>query len=368
MKWNWQHRDWPHFRCRAQELGQYEKLFWEKAGVSFGALKYFDAEQKTSLIVDMMEVEAFRSSEIEGEILNRESLQSSIRAHFGLKTGIKRVPPAERGMAEMMVSVYQTWDEPLTHEMLFSWHKMVVNGRHDLDTVGAYRTHDGAMEIVSGPIHAPKIHFEAPPSAKVPGEMNDYVTWFNGFRGDEHGNPLIRAGLAHLYFESIHPFEDGNGRIGRAIAEKALSQSIGRPTLIAVANTIGSRKKDYYDALQRGSYGMDATEWLHYFAQTVLAAQDYTQAMIDFLISKGRFFLRFADRINPRQEKVLHKMFSAGIEGFKGGLSADNYIRMTKTSRATATRDLNALVEMGALTKTGVLRHSRYWLKLPQSG
>ena len=165
---------------------------------------------------------------------------------------------------------------------------------------------------------------------------------------------------ACIYFESIHPFKDGNGRIGRAISEKAISQGLGRPTLIALAQTIESDKKSYYAALQRNSFGdMDVTDWLVYFSEVILTAQNRTQSMIDFLISK-----RVTGRLNERQEKVIARMFKEGVDGFKGGLSAENYIRITGTARATTTRDLQDLVEKGALKRTGELRYTRYFLNI----
>jgi len=178
-----------------------------------------------------------------------------------------------------------------------------------------------------------------------------------------------RAGIAHLYFESIHPFEDGNGRIGRAISEKALAQALGQPSLIALAYAIERKRKDYYAALERNNKDRLAiTDWLNYFARTVLEAQDITMRRTGFYIAKAKFYERFRDQLNPRQDKVIARMFREGIDGFTGGLSAENYISITGTSRATATRDLQDLVEKGALTRTGSLRHTRYWMAIGQHG
>lgn len=171
-------------------------------------------------------------------------------------------------------------------------------------------------------------------------------------------------GIAHFYFESIHPFEDGNGRIGRAISEKALSQGLKRPTLIALAQSIERSKKAYYAALQIGNRGLDIQDWLEYFCQTVLVAQDYTQSTIDFLIEKSKFYDRYSNKLNERQAKVIARMFAEGIDGFKGGLSAENYITISGAARATATRDLQSLVEIGALTKTGERKYTRYYLNI----
>jgi Fic family protein len=176
---------------------------------------------------------------------------------------------------------------------------------------------------------------------------------------------LTRAGLAHLYFVSIHPFEDGNGRIGRAIAEKTLAQNLGRPTLIALAYTIERARAAYYGGLERNNKDVQVTDWLVYFAGTILDAQRNTIKRIDFYIAKAKFYERFRGALNARQERVVARMFREDIDGFKGGLSAENYISIAKTSRATATRDLNELVSLGALEKIGELRHTRYHLKPP---
>ena len=175
---------------------------------------------------------------------------------------------------------------------------------------------------------------------------------------------LTRAGIAHLYFVCVHPFEDGNGRIGRAIAEKALAQNLERPTLIALEHTIEADRKNDYAALEKVNRRLEITDWLVWFAQTVLDAQDYTIKAIEFLIVKTKLYSRLGDSLNERQQKVLARMFKEGLSGFKGGLSADNYITITKTSASTATRDLQDLVAKGALTRSGELKSTRYHLNL----
>ena len=176
---------------------------------------------------------------------------------------------------------------------------------------------------------------------------------------------LTRAGIAHLHFVSIHPFEDGNGRIARALAEKSMAQTLGQPTLIALAYTIERGRKAYYAALERNNQESNITDWLTYFAETVLDAQRNTMRRVDFYIAKAKLYERLRGKLNLRQDKLIARMFREGIDGFKGGLSAENYISITQASRATATRDLQDLVAMEALTKTGELRHTRYHLNIP---
>lgn len=366
MTWNWQKKEWPHFTCDSTILTDMEARFLHQAAVLSGTLRHLDEDDKKHLTVDLISKEAEKTSQIEGEILDRDSLQASIRKYFGLETDFQRIPPAEQGIAEMMVNLYRTFQKDLTHEQLFTWHQMLTYGRRDLKTVGAYRTHADPMQVVSGALDSPTVHFEAPPSKMVKREMERFINWFNttACNGINPLPALTRSGIAHLYFVSIHPFEDGNGRIGRAIAEKALSQRLGRPTLIALSHIIQKYKKTYYSELEAHNKNLEITEWLVYFAKTVLESQDYTLSLIDFLIEKTKLFDRLRGKLNKRQEKVLLRMFREGPEGFKGGLSAENYIRIAKTSRATATRDLQNLVEKGALLKTGERKHTRYFLNV----
>ena len=368
MLWNWQQKDWPNFHWDKRALEELEASFLRKSGVLFGASKHFSEEGKTLLTVEMMTDEAIKTSEIEGEYLNRDSVQSSIRRNFGLQTDNRRVQPAERGVADMMVDLYRNYSKPLSHKTLYNWHKMLTSGRQDLHDIGRYRTHDDPMQVVSGSLHKPKIHFEAPPSTEVEKEMERFVAWFakTAPNGKDPLPALTRTGIAHLHFVSIHPFEDGNGRIGRAIAEKSLSECLEQPTLIAFSQTIQRHRKAYYGALKQNNKDMEITDWLTYFAETVLSAQDYTQEIVDFLIEKTKLYDKIRGQLNERQEKVIERLFGEGLEGVKGGLSAENYIRITDTSRATATRDLQGLVDIGVLIKTGELKGTRYHLNIKQ--
>ena len=363
MQWIWQHHDWPAFRYDQPSLAALEDQFLHKAGMLYGAMRHIGEDDKAALTIQLMSEEALKTSEIEGEILDRESVQSSIQRQFGLKTShTQKLSLAEQGISEMMVDVYRGYADKLSHDTLFRWHSMLTNGRRDLRDMGQYRTHDEPMQIISNRLDTPQVHYEAPPSKIIKREMTAFLNWFNTH---EKTAALAQSGIAHLYFESIHPFEDGNGRIGRAISEKSLSLSLNRPTLIALSQTIEAYKKEYYAALQRNSSGdMDVTDWLLYFGETVLKAQDTTQAMIDFLIAKAKFYSRFDGALNDRQKKVIARMFKEGHHGFKGGLSADKYISITDAPRATVTRDLQDLVVKNAFTKTGQLRHTRYFLNL----
>ena len=374
MMWNWQKPAWPRFQWDQRALSEREGRFLREAGVVVGALKHVGEDQRSNLVIELISTEAVKTSEIEGEILDRASVQSSLRRNFGLGTKDRRVPPAEQGIADMMTDLYRGFGAPLTHEKLFAWHTMVMMGRKDVKDIGRYRTHQEPMQVVSGAIYQPTIHFEAPPSSRMRSEMDRFIEWFNATGpGGEGALPVLtRAGLAHLYFVCVHPCEDGNGRIGRAISEMALSQGLGEPALLALSQTIQSDRKRYYAMLEQSNKELEVTAWLEYFAEIVLDAQAYALRLVDFLIAKTRLYDRLLGSLNERQEKVLARMFREGVEGFKGGLSAENYMAITGTSPATATRDLADLVVKGALTRMGERRHTRYWLNIqgagPQSG
>jgi Fic family protein len=368
MTWNWQHPDWPNFTWAENRLGKAEERFLVGGGVFLGAAKHLGRDDHDRLTVEAMSEEALTTSKIEGELLDRDSVQSSIRRQLGLDTDHRKVKHAEQGIGEMMVHLFRHFAEPLDEATLFEWHRMVTRGRTDLRDVGRYRTHPEPMQVVSGRIDKPEVHFEAPPSVSVPGEMAAFIGWFNHTApyGERPLPALTRAGIAHLYFECVHPFEDGNGRIGRAIAEKALAQSLGQPTLTALAATILVRRKGYYATLEAANKDTEITEWLAWFAGICLEAQQRTIAHVEFLLDKTRLLDTLRGRLNDRQEAALLRMFREGPTGFKGGLSAGNYTTITKASPATATRDLAELVELGALNRTGERKHTRYHLALPQ--
>lgn len=366
MTWNWEHPDWPDFSYDSKALDPLEQQFLRRAGEFIGAHKHVGPDEQEMLKIELICDEAVKTSAIEGEILNRDSVQSSLRHQLGLGAEAPGVKPAERGISQMMVELYRSFADPLSDQAMFAWHAMLLAGNREIGVIGGYRTHAEAMQVVSDHSHRRTVHFEAPPSARVPDEMKRFIVWFNE-TAPSGRNPLpalTRAALAHLYFVCIHPFEDGNGRLGRALAEKSLAQNLGQPSLIALAYTIERKRKDYYAALERNNKGLEISGWMKYFASTVLEAQSNTIRRVDFYIAKARFYEKFRDQLNERQAKVIARMFREGIDGFRGGLSAENYLSISKTSRATATRDLQDLVAKGALARKGELRHTRYFLQL----
>jgi Fic family protein len=357
--WNWQQADWPNWRFDPAKLRALEAQFLLNAGRLLGAWQHLAPQTQEQLKIDLLSDEALKTSEIEGEYLDRASVRSSIRRQFGLQVD-RQSGPAEAGIAELLVSCFQSFGEPLTHEALFRWHRLICAGRTDLSRIGDYRDHAAPMQVVSGPIQKQTVHFEAPPSKLMQPEMTRFIAWFE----DEELPPLTKAGLVHLYFVTIHPFEDGNGRIARALSEKVLAQALGQPSLLALSRQIETQRKAYYQALHASNHSLEATDWLLWFAQTALEAQTYSIHLIDHLIAKTKMMDRLRGQLNPRQEKALIRLFDAGPKGFLGGLSAKNYMTITGTVPATARRDLGDLVAKQALTRTGERRGTRYWLKL----
>lgn len=364
MAWNWTQPNWPNFRYDLSMLQSLEQKFLLSSGEVIGALRHINPEERDQLRIELLSDEAIKTSAIEGETLDRLSVQSSLRRQLGLATDRRSVQPREHGIAEMMIDVYGTYASSLNNGTMFRWHVMLMQGSRHLETIGAYRTHTDAMQIVSGHLERPTIYFEAPPSRQVVTEMGRFMCWFNDSapNGSSPLPALTRAALSHVWLESIHPFEDGNGRLGRALAEKALAQSLGQPSLILLSFAIEQSRKDYYEQLEKNQRSLDVTQWLVWFAETVLDAQQLTLQRVHFYIAKAHFYDRFRGALNPRQEKVIVRLFDGGPDGFVGGLSANNYLAITKASRATTTRDLQDLVDKGALTRSGQLRFTRYAL------
>jgi Fic family protein len=362
MKWNWQLPSWPKFRFDFDAISQLEKQFLLSVGESVAFLKSITSEDRKQFIIEILSQEGIESSKIEGEILDRESLQSSIKKHFGLKNSFKQRSLKEVGVANLLCDIYETFSAPLSHEMLFKWRSMLFDESTKDIEYGKYRSYDEPMQIVSHRYDRHRVFFEAPPSNRIYSEMELFIDWFNSIKTSD--SIFVRAAVAHLYFESIHPFEDGNGRIGRALVEKVLSQGIGKPILIAVSKVLEKNKKIYYAELGKCNHTLNIQGWIDFFSNIILKAQQESIDLLNFLIEKAKLLLKLSGILNHRQEKVLLRMFDEGLEAFKGGLSADNYIKITKTSRATATRDLTDLVKIGALLKIGELRHTRYWLNI----
>jgi Fic family protein len=362
MKWVWEQDEWPDFHYESEKVASMEKRFLLASGEWTGVLSQLDKEDERRIRVLLLTDEAMKTSEIEAEILDKDSLQSSIQRQFGIHTDMRTSKAREQGMAELMVEVYRNFDSPLSHYVLHQWHQLVMAGSRGVRTIGEYRKGVEAMQVVSGAIHDPTVHYQAPPSAVIPELMEDFVRWFN----DSELPVTVKAALVHLRFEQMHPFEDGNGRLGRALAELAISQAVGKPMLLSLSTVITVNKKRYYDELHLTNTSLEVTRWVEYFVELVIEAQKRSRLLLDFILKKSNLLKRVEGQINDRQEKVVLRLFDAGIDGFEGGLSSKNYQSITKASSATATRDLRDLVEKRVLIKTGENKNARYWLNISE--
>ena len=365
MIYNWQQSDWPNFKYDHREIDDILFSFAEETGHISGMLNTMSADMQMEAIINTMVAEAIKTSEIEGEYVSRQDVVSSIRNNLGLnkKPDIIKDKKAQ-GVGKLMVDVREHYTEPLTKEKLCSWHEMLMADSKNIQ-IGKWRSHEEPMQIVSGALGKEKVHFEAPPSKQIPKEMERFIKWFNDTAPNgkkEIKKAPVRSAIAHLYFETIHPFEDGNGRIGRALAEKALSQTLGRPVLLSLSKTIEADKKSYYTALEKAQRNNEITNWINYFVHTTLLAQRQARQLIDFILKKTKFFDRFRNELNERQLKVIKRMMDAGPEGYEGGMNANKYISITKSSKATATRDLQYLSDIKALIVQGGGRSTRYVL------
>lgn len=358
--WNWQLEGWPEFNYDPQALAAFEARFLRQGGELVGVFRHLVGDPGLEFLADAATSEAVSTSAIEGEVLNRASVRSSILRQLGVPTDAGVSSPREEGVARMIVDLLRSSSDVLRHERLWEWHGILMAGRRDLAVIGGYRVHQEPMRVVSGAVGHEVVHFEAPPSGQVPSEMERFLGWFSETR--DSATPVARSGLAHLRFECVHPFEDGNGRIGRAIAELALAQGLGHPCLTMLSSEIEARQRDYYAHLERAGRSLDATDWLLWWAEMVLAAQQRVSALLEFVLFKVRLLDGLKDRLNPRQEKALLRVFREGPAGFTGGLSSKNYQTITGASPATAGRDLAELVTLGALVRTGSGKGSRYWI------
>jgi Fic family protein len=364
MRYNWQLPDWPRFRYDVAAVHDVLFAITAKMGHMSGLLKGLPESAQTETILDLMVSEAVKTSAIEGEMLSRADVMSSIRNHLALNVPPEVVrDPRASGAAKLMMDVRESFAETLSTKKLFGWHRMLLGAQGKHMRVGAWRTHAEPMQVVSGPMGKTKVHFEAPPSKRVPKEMDAFIAWFNATApGGKQEIKLapVRSAIAHLYFESIHPFEDGNGRVGRALSEKALSQGLGHPVLLSLSKTIEANKKKYYDALKSAQRSNEITAWIDYFVRTVLDAQTDAEAQIDFVLKKTKFFDRHAGELDERQIKAIRRMLDEGPRGFVGGMNAKKYIGITGVSKATATRDLQYLQDIGVLRRVGAGRSTRY--------
>jgi Fic family protein len=363
--YNWQLEKWADFFYNEEIISNNALKFAELSGKIFGIFKTFNSVKQQNEILDVMISEAIKTSEIEGEMLSREDVRSSFLKKLGLATTVKNIKDRRaENVALLMLEVRNNFHTKLSEKLIKQWHGMLfLNAKYI--NAGVYRSGEEPMQIVSGAVGREKVHFEAPPSKQVPQEMKNFIKWYNNFKTD--GNILkiiVKTAITHLYFESIHPFEDGNGRIGRALIEKCLSESLGQQVIMPISQTIEQNKNKYYKEMKRVQTTLEIDSWLLYFSQLLIDSQQNILDILDFSIRKTQFFDKYKSTLNDRQTKAINKMLNADKNGFEGGMTAKKYISITKTTKATATRDLTNLVELGIFEQNLAGRSTNYTLDL----
>jgi Fic family protein len=349
--------DWPGFRWNAERLAGKLALVRHEQGRLLGRMENLGFPLRQEAVLGTLTQDVLKSSEIEGEMLDPETVRSSIARKLGIDIGgLKPVDRDVEGVVEMMLDATRNYAEPLTEERLFAWHgSLFPTGRSGLKRVvtGAWRTDSGRpMQVVSGPLGREKVHFEAPAAARLDGEMGAFLNWFN-FGAAGRASDLdwvMKAAVGHLWFVTIHPFEDGNGRIARAIADMALARSENSSQrFYSMSAQIRLERGDYYSALERAQKGtLEVTSWVGWFLDCLGHAIDGAQTALAWVLDKARFWESIAERpLNSRQRFVLNLL----LDGTEGKLTSSKWARLVKCSQDTAARDIQSLVELGVLVR-----------------
>lgn len=354
--WIWQNPKWPQFRWDVGGLSPALSRARLAQGKVLGTLRVLDANLTSEAVAAILVQDGLTTSAIEGEALDLETVRSSVARRLGLPTaGLPTPPQTVEGLIDVLLDATQHYDSPLTSERILGWQAALFptgySGLHRI-RVGDWRGEE-PMQVISGRIGHERVHFIAPPRDRLDHEIETFLGWFNSPSLEVDG--LIRAGLAHLWFVTLHPFEDGNGRLARAITDMALSQDEGqRMRVFSLSAQIMKEREAYYDILERTQRGdMEVTGWLKWFLEQVEAAASKAEETVDQTLRKARFWLSHQNHdLNERQRKVLNRLLDAGPAGFQGAMNTRKYMGMTKTSRATAYRELADMVSKGCLRPT----------------
>ena len=355
--YNWQFPDWPDFKFSPDAFRDRGLKIIHHFGELNGLLKGLPIELSNDLYLTSLTDEAVNSSLIEGERIRPAEVRSSLERQLQIGRPGNIYDQRAACVAKLALEVRRNWNTPLTQDTLYRMHEMLMAPYPGI-SVGNYRAGTADMQIVSGAIGQETIHFVAPPSERVPAEMDRFIHWFN-IRDRSLPTGVITA-LGHLYFESIHPFEDGNGRIGRALAHQCLARQLGGPLPFSLSPVLNDDKKKYYNELQTAQRTLRVDAWIDFFTKTILSAQKNAYATMRRVSNKTRYFKHWEGKLNIRQEKVLNLMWNS--EKFEGGMSTKKYRSITRCSPATATRDLTELMHLGALIRRGTGKSTRYEL------
>ncbi|SEO22417.1 Fic family protein [Bradyrhizobium sp. OK095] len=344
--------DWPAFRWSADKLAARLAQVRHKQGRLLGRMESLGFDLRAEASLQTLTEDVVKSSEIEGEMLDRKQVRSSLARRLGIDIGA--LTPAERnveGVVDMTLDATQAYDQPITAERLFGWHAALFpTGRSGMlkIVVGGWRTdQSGAMQVVSGPVGREHVHFEAPAAKRLENEMSAFLDWLNA---GQESDPVIKAAIAHLWFVTIHPFEDGNGRIARAIADLSLARSEqSEQRFYSMSAQIRKERSAYYDILEKTQRGtLDITGWLQWFLDCLDRAFDGAETIIENVLHKARFWKQHGTKpLNDRQRLMLNRL----LDGFEGKLTSSKWAQIVKVSQATAARDIEDLIGQGILQK-----------------
>lgn len=351
-KYIWENKNWTDFLWSSDELLPHLGQARQTQGKILIRVKALGMSLTNQAQAEILTEEAMQTSAIEGEILKRDSVRSSVARHLGLSQA--GLPPADRhidGLVEILLDATRNYEKPLTVKRLQSWHAALFptgySGLHKI-RVGKWRTQP--MQVVSGSVGKEKVHYQAPPAEKLDKEMKGFLDWWEKSNGTMEG--FLRAAIAHFWFVTIHPFDDGNGRIARALTDMALAQDEKLDMrFYSLSSQIMEERNDYYDVLEKCSKGKsDVTEWLSWFLGCANRAMQKSERIIGNVLAKADFWQHHSQTtLNDRQRKVVNRLLDAGEGQFEGGLTTRKYVSLTKTSRATAFREIADLLEKEVL-------------------
>lgn len=359
--YNWQQKGWPKATCNRaalrDELKAFEAAFLRVKNALQGQLD-------DKAIAVAMTDEAVKTSAIEGVRVDETVVMSSICRALGMPTippGFTRDVRAE-GVAQMVLAVKRDWNRPISAALITEWHTALLANDDRALTIGAFRRQ--AVQVVRRDAYGEiEIVFEAPPSERVPREIAAYCRKWRGLKASPC-EIALKAALLHPHFESIHPFDDGNGRVGRALVAKVLAEGLGRGVVLPVSTVIARHRKDYYDEIHAASQSLDWTSWAKFFVPVLTETLNDFVSAAEFVSAKSAYLAHYEHQLSERAKKVILRMFQDGPNGVASGLSAAKWMRMTKVSKPTATRDLEELVATGAIIREGESVATRYRLNL----
>lgn len=353
MKYIYHHKEWPAFEWDKEALAEILPRLRHKQGRLLGKMEMVGFNLRDEASLQMVTLDVLKSSEIEGELLAYEEVRSSVARHLGLdRPGLVPSDREVDGVVEMMLDATQHFERPLTKDRLFGWHAALFpsgrSGMHKI-TTGQYRddAKDDPMQVISGALGKQKVHFQAPDADKLDGMMVEFLDWFNN---ENKIDPVVKAAIAHLWFLTIHPFEDGNGRIARAISDMQLARADNsQQRFYSLSAQIRKERKDYYKMLQKIQRGKPKiTKWLRWFLECTERAIDNADVLLEDILAKAHFWDEHVQTVlNDRQVKIINMLF----DGFEGKLNTSKYAKINKCSQDTAARDIKDLIAKGILQK-----------------